>query len=226
MKLVTDQRQHSGFSRISFEYLQGLQANNNRDWYNANKSTFKDHLEAPFAGVLEELTKRLEGSAFPMRGSKATMFRMNRDARFSKDKSPYKTSISGLLTQTGTKSENGVLIYLHLDLDGGFIASGAYQPSGPALYRIRQRIIESPDVFEAAVGTLKKAKLALDREHSLVRMPRDFITYDKHPLAWALKLKSLVVKDTLTKTAWTTGKVLERSEALVRASSPLLKILS
>jgi uncharacterized protein (TIGR02453 family) len=215
-----------GFSRHSFDFLQGLQAHNNREWFNAHRDNFRDHLETPFVHLLEHLTARLRDSDFPLSGSKATMFRMNRDTRFSNDKMPYKTAVSGLLTPSGTKSEQSVLMYLNLDLDGGFVAAGLYQPSAPALYRIRHRMLAEPEAFEAALAALARARLTLDASHALVRMPRDFNAHQDHPLAWALKLKSLIVKDSLSKSAWTTGKVLDRSEALARASADLMRFLS
>jgi uncharacterized protein (TIGR02453 family) len=225
MTIPATQAARAGFSRKAFDFLTDLQANNNRDWFNAHKQIYQTHLEAPFAQLLEDLTEQLEHSSFPMRGSKATMFRMNRDTRFSNDKLPYKTSVSGLLTPSGTKSEQSTLIYLQLDLDGGFVAGGLYQPDAPRLYRIRHRILEKEAEFETALAALDRAKLTLDTSHSLVKMPRDFTAYQDHSLAWALKLKSLIVKDTLSKTAWTTGKVLDRTNALAKASAELMKFL-
>lgn len=226
MTSVVNHATKPGFSRQSFDFLKDLQANNNREWFNAHKATYKAHLEMPFAQLLEELTRQLERSSFPVRGSKATMFRVNRDTRFSDDKMPYKTSVSGLLTPSGTKSEHSNLIYLQLDLDGGFVAGGLYQPDAPTLYRIRHRILEKPAAFEAAMAAIEKAKLTLDPSHSLVKMPRDFTAHQDHPLAWVLKLKSLIVKDTLSKSAWRTGKVLDRSDALARAAADLMLFLT
>ncbi|MEL6700467.1 MAG: DUF2461 family protein, partial [Pseudomonadota bacterium] len=94
--------QPHGFTDKSFEFLEGLAANNDRDWFNEHKPTFQEYLETPFANLLEALSNRLADADVTLEGSKKTMFRMNRDVRFSEDKSPYKTAVSGLLTRDGT----------------------------------------------------------------------------------------------------------------------------
>lgn len=79
------------FDPRAFELLDALAANNEKAWYDANRPEFEAELRVPFAQMLEAITERLEGSIAPLIGSKRTMFRQNRDVRFSKDKSLYKT---------------------------------------------------------------------------------------------------------------------------------------
>ena len=82
----------TGFSTESFAFLRELGENNNRDWFNENKAQFTAHLEQPFADLLEALSNRLSDARRPLSGGKSTMFRMNRDVRFSKDKTMPATS--------------------------------------------------------------------------------------------------------------------------------------
>ena len=84
------------FDIQSFDFLQDLSANNDRDWFHAHKTVFATRLERPFIHLLEALSNRLQDAPRPMSGGKATVFRMNRDVRFSEDKRPYKTNLSGL----------------------------------------------------------------------------------------------------------------------------------
>jgi uncharacterized protein (TIGR02453 family) len=85
----------------AFAFLENLAANNDREWFNANKKTFATELERPFVHLLETLSARLADASRPLSGGKTTVFRMNRDVRFSDDKRPYKTNLSGLLTPSG-----------------------------------------------------------------------------------------------------------------------------
>jgi len=91
----------NGFTDRSFAFLAGLEKNNNAEWFNENKAVFKDSLERPFAEVLEEVSSRLSEAPVPLRGSRTTMFRMNRDVRFSADKSPYKDRRRGAADPVG-----------------------------------------------------------------------------------------------------------------------------
>lgn len=77
-------------SNAGFSLLAELTQNNNRDWYNEHKVDFKDKVIEPFAAILETISERLMALDMDFRGGPRTVFRMNRDVRFSKDKTPYK----------------------------------------------------------------------------------------------------------------------------------------
>ncbi|MEL6107237.1 MAG: DUF2461 family protein, partial [Planctomycetota bacterium] len=83
----------SHLSQDAFELLEGLAANNNREWFMPRKTQFKEQLQEPFAEILEQATKKMRRAKLPMSGGKHTMFRIYRDVRFAKDKSPYKENI-------------------------------------------------------------------------------------------------------------------------------------
>lgn len=210
------------FAPMSFELLEELAENNNKDWYDAHKAEFEAKLRAPFAEVLEAVTARLEGSISPLTGSKKTMFRQNRDIRFSKDKSPYKTSVSGLLTPSGTKKEMNGVLYIHLDATGGFMATGFYQLATSKLGLIRERIVERPKRFSQMLGSLAEHDLDLDRASSLTRMPKGFEAHDGHEHAAYIKLKNFLVLEDLPKSAWTSGDVVDRATHLALASADFL----
>lgn len=75
-------------------------------------------MEGPFLDLLKALTERLSDAGVPLRGNPYAVFRMNRDMRFTEDKSPYRTSISAVLTPSGTKEEDGGLLYVQMDRKG------------------------------------------------------------------------------------------------------------
>ncbi|MGR3434338.1 MAG: DUF2461 domain-containing protein [Shimia sp.] len=198
------------FAPRAFALLEGLAETNEKAWYDAHKAEFEAELRAPFAQVLEAATAWLDGTIHPLVGSKKTMFRQNRDVRFSKDKSPYKTSVSGLMTPSGTKSEAAGVVYLHLDATGGFVAAGFHQFPTAKLGQIRDRIVDQPGRFQQTLDALAERGLDLDRGNGLTRMPKGYEDQSDGPHAEYLKLKSFLVMQPLDRAAWTEGDVVDR----------------
>ena len=88
----------SGFSKTTFEFLRNLEINNNREWWLQNTQDFESNVRLPFLHLIDGLSAEMESNGVGLSGGSNTIFRMNRDTRFSHDKSSYKTFISGLLT--------------------------------------------------------------------------------------------------------------------------------
>lgn len=211
-----------GFSDASFAFLSQLEHNNNRDWFNANKSRFKSDVEAPFIDLLEALSNRLTDAKRPLMGGKSTMFRMNRDVRFSEDKSPYKTNVGGLLSPTGTKSELAGIVYVHLDKKGGFTVAGFYNLSPKQLGPMRDAMVERAEALDQVLSALHATGRDLDRSMSLSSMPKGFTEHAEHRHADVIKLKSLMVRQDIPKEDWLSGDVIDHVEALARDCMPLL----
>jgi uncharacterized protein (TIGR02453 family) len=211
-----------GFSPAGFAFLDDLSRNNNRDWFASNKAVFERCLETPFVRLLEALSNRLSDMDRPLSGGAATVFRMNRDIRFSADKRPYKTNLSGILTPSGTKREAGGLVYLHLDSSGGFAAAGFYNLSPAELGPIRDAMVETPEGFDLVKESLAKAGRDLDRTDSLTSMPKGFSQHSEHRHAAEIRLKSLMVRQPLPKESWLAGDVADHVEKLARDAAALL----
>jgi len=215
----------SGFTAEAFRFLEALEANNDRAWFKANQATFEAALRAPFAATLQAISTRLAGTSVPFAGGAETMFRLQRDIRFSRDKTPYKTHVSGLLTRHGAKDEDGSLVYLHLDRTGGFAAAGRYMPATDALARIRDRIVAAPAALERMLAALEGNGLALGQGDRLKAMPRG---YSEAADAWYadhLKLKSWMVRHALEPADWLEDRIAgEVADFAVRAA-PLLDFL-
>jgi uncharacterized protein (TIGR02453 family) len=210
------------FNVGSFAYLKNLAANNDRDWFAANKGIFAARLERPFSHLLETLGNRLADAPKPLTGGRATVFRMNRDVRFNADKRPYKTSLSGLLTASGTKAEAGGIVYVQFDAAGGFAAAGFHRLSPARLGPIRDAMIAQAEEFAAIKAGLTRAGRDLDRHDSLTAMPRGFAEHADHSHAAEIRLKSLILREDLGRRLWLSGDVVDRVEALARAAMPLL----
>lgn len=210
------------FSIESFAFLDGLAVNNNREWFNEHKKTFKTALEAPFIDLLGALSNRLEDAPRPLSGGKQTMFRFNRDVRFSEDKSPYKTNVSGLLTPSGTKSELAGLVYLHLEADVGFVSAGYFNLSPKQLLPVREAMIESAERFDIVLESLAKCDRHLADYGSLSSMPRGFSEHAAHRHAEHIKRKSILIKEDIPTKDWISGAVIDTAERLARDAMPLL----
>ncbi len=206
----------------AFELLEDLAANNHKDWYAQHREEVEIYLRDPFARVLEEATQRLAQTKVPLAGGSKTIFRQHRDVRFSKDKSPYSTHVSGLLTPSGTKSEQEGLLFLQLDSSGGIIACGFYKLKADELAGIRDRMLEQPDLFSRVLEDLDEAFLALSDEDKLTKMPRGYEAHNKHLLAEYLKLKSLIAQTSLTREVWMSGDIVDRIVEVAKGCESLL----
>lgn len=124
----------------TLKFLKQLAKNNQKEWFDANRKTYeacKTEFESVVKSVIEKCSafdKELSGLE-----AKKCMFRINRDVRFSKDKSPYKSNM-GASINPGGKKEMGAGYYIHIEPGKSFLAGGCYMPEAPALAKIRQEI--------------------------------------------------------------------------------------
>jgi len=207
------------------EFFAELSANNNRDWYLEHKSLYDKAVRAPFVSLLEEVSSRLALEGLQLSGGAHTVFRLNRDVRFSPDKSPYKTHIAAVINESGSKNPAEPLVYVHLDSTGGFLAAGLWQPDNEKLRVFRNRMIEDSSEFSGLLDALSDSELELDRSHSTKVMPRGFADYASHPHADFVKLKNLIVRNELTSDQWTQEGIVEDVVDFVRRALPLLRYL-
>lgn len=179
-------------SKDTLQFLDDLKANNNRDWFLENKKRYeafkKDYqqLVADFLDAMKPMDPSLE-----MLEVKNCTFRINRDIRFSKDKSPYKSHI-GVWLSSGAKGMNRSGYYIHLEKGASFIAGGLYCPEAEDLKKMRKEIAYFHDDLEAILDdtNFKKEFKDFDRneKNTLKNPPRG---YEKeHPAIEFLKLKS------------------------------------
>lgn len=210
----------------AIDFFSGLEENNNRDWFQANKKTYEDAVKKPFVSLIEEISRLWEVPGVPLRGGANTIFRINRDVRFSNDKSPYKPHISGLLTTSGSKNPAEPLVYLHMDAKGGFLAAGLWQPDTERLGHFRTRIIDEEEAFTELVSNLGAEGLSLDRSSATKMMPRGFADYAGHPHSDYIKLKNLIVRRDLSPKDWSSDSLVNSILRFMKESLPLLRFVS
>ncbi len=123
----------TGFGPKALPFFEALKFHQSREWFEENRSLYENDVLVPMVALIDDLTAAFTKRKIPLRGDgKRSIFRLNRDIRFSKDKSPYKTHAGAVMTRSGSKKDNG-LLYIHIDPTGCFTAAGFYMPEAPAL---------------------------------------------------------------------------------------------
>jgi len=145
------------FTADFIQFLRELPANNNRDWFLENKKRYEKSVKIPFERFISDLIDELkkEDSRLKEITAKECIFRINRDVRFSKDKSPYKIHVSALISPAGRKSANGFGIYIELSGEHARLYSGAYMPSPEFLRQIREKIYNEPEQLDELISDKK-----------------------------------------------------------------------
>lgn len=179
-------------TKEAVQFLNDLIANNSTDWMHANKKRYENYKKDYhnyIAGILAEM-KPLDKSLEPLEVKNCT-FRINRDIRFSKDKSPYKTNIGVWFTQNKFR-KNSPGYYIHFEKGNSFIAGGVWCPEPEELKRIRKEIAFFHEDLEAIVDNKMFKKefgaITRDENNTLKKAPKDFEA--NHPAIEFLKLKS------------------------------------
>jgi len=212
----------NGFTEATFRWFVGLEEHNDSAWFAETRDAFTEHVDDPFMHLLQDVTATLSTTPAALVGGPATMFRMNRDVRFSADKSPYNPFRAGLFTPSGTKSESAGLVYLRLDSTGGLLAGGLYKPSTSQLEPRRQAILADPGGSAHVIAELADGGLQLDRSEVVKTMPRGYVQHSGHPQADLLRLKQYVVTRPLAKQAWLDDNIGDEIAAFAVAIAPLL----
>jgi uncharacterized protein (TIGR02453 family) len=167
-----------GFSAAAVTFFRGLAANNTREWWLAHKAEFESTIQEPLESLLAALPEPYEGFR---------PFRMNRDVRFSKDKSPYKTAHSAV------QNDRGSVRYVHFDADGLLVAAGSHMMAPDQLERFRAAVdAPAPGLaLQEAIAAAEAAELEVTPggQEPLVTAPRG---YDKdHPRIELLRMKGI-----------------------------------
>lgn len=174
------------FTPDFIQFLRELPANNNRDWFLENKKRYEKSVKIPFEKFIGVFIDQLKKEDSRLKGitAKECIFRINRDVRFSKDKSPYKIHVSALISPTGRKSVHRFGIYIELSAEHVRLYSGAYMPNSEFIQKIREKIYENPERLEKLVADKKfKENFGEIRGEQNKRINKPFSEIaDKHPL--------------------------------------------
>jgi uncharacterized protein (TIGR02453 family) len=183
--------------KFILDFLTDLQQNNNREWYHANKARYKEAHEM-FLDEVQAIINRLQPHDPSLLGLTAgeAAFRIYRDVRFSKDKTPYKTHFGAFMAQGGRKSNRGGY-YIHVSNDDPFLAAGVWSPPKESLQAIRQEIVFRPAEINKIIAEKEKLGYSMYEADKLKRGPKGFP--DEGPFTELLKYKHILLSRNLEK---------------------------
>ncbi|MCS6916201.1 MAG: DUF2461 domain-containing protein [Chitinophagales bacterium] len=210
----------------TFRFLSQLKKNNNRKWFETNRSRYLRIREGvlQLTAVLLERMKTFDPSLTHTR-PESCLFRIHRDIRFTNDKSPFKTHIGVAISSKG-KNFPGAGYYLHLEPGNSFAAGGCWFPDAHQLYQIRQeidynyrdfiQILQSPSFRSFFTG--------LDDDHKLTRPPKGYAA--DHEAIELLKLKSFTCSAPLPQSLVTSPQLARRVTQVFAAMYPFIQFLN
>ena len=211
-----------------FDFLSDLKQNNNRDWFQANKDRYENDVKEPlltFIAAFAERAPEISTSIMAMpRVSGGSLFRIYRDVRFSKDKTPYKTGAGIHFRHKRGKDVHAPGYYLHLEPGEVFAGSGIWKPNTETVTRIRRKIAEHPDQWLLIIKDKKFQKTFRLGGGSLKRPPKGFDP--EHPLIDDLKRKDYLASITLNEKIVCESNFLDYYVDLCKTAAPFMEFLT
>jgi uncharacterized protein (TIGR02453 family) len=209
------------------DFLKDLKENNNKEWFETHRKAY-ENAKKNIIDFTAELIKNyaLIDPTIAHLQPKDCLFRINRDVRFSADKSPYKTNM-GISVSKGAKKLNLAGYYIHLQPNECFVAGGMYMPMPPELKKIREEIDYNFDKFQTILEnpTFKQMYGNLVKENlSLSRVPKGYEA--DNPAAEFLKLKGFIATQKLTDAEVLSDDFVEEISEKMRALQPLITFLN
>ena len=216
------------FSNEFFGFLAELKLNNNREWFQANKARYEALVRDPlvdfvadFGGYLREINPHFVADPRPTGGS---IFRIYRDVRFSKDKSPYKTQAAIHFRHEMGREVHGPGYYLHLEPGEVYAGVGLWHPSSGSLSKIRDTIVGNPERWKRTMASDEFAAVYQIEGDSLKRAPKG---YDPdHPLIDDLKRKDFVAATQFTEEDACAPDFIDAYADTCRRAGPFMEFLT
>lgn len=141
------------FSEEYHKFFKGLARNNKKEWFDKNRKIYDHYVKAPFYAFVEEMIVRIHAdNPDVLINAKEAIFRINRDIRFSKDKTPYKTHMAALISPGGRKARDTPGFYFQFGYSGIRIYSGVHQVQKEKLYQIRSHLAENLSAFDKIIN--------------------------------------------------------------------------
>ncbi len=215
------------FTSRTLAFLRDLAKNNDRDWFAANKERYEEHVLDPALRFIADFGPRLEriGPRFVAdpRRSGGSLFRIHRDTRFSKDKSPYKTSIGIRFGHEVGRDVHAPCFYLHVEPKASFAGMGIWKPDGPALARVRDAIVADPDGWKRVAHGKKLGGRLQQGGEVLARPPRG---YDPdHPHVDDLRRKDFTLHALLPDEDVVSAQLATQAARVFQAGAPFVRFL-
>jgi uncharacterized protein (TIGR02453 family) len=210
-----------------FDFLAELADHNDREWFAANRDRYEAHVLEPALAFIEDFAFRLPEISPHLRADPrrtgGSLFRIHRDTRFSKDKTPYKTHVGINFRHARAKEIDAPGLYLHLAPGDVFAGGGLWRPDTQTAHRIREAIAADPDGWRRATREPPFSDRFQIHGEQLKRVPS---TFDReHESADDLRRKGWVGSVTLDQETATTPGFLDEYTHLCEGLAPLLRFI-
>ena len=219
-----------GFTPGALQFLADLAENNDRAWFQPRKADYERLIKGPFEALCVALADRFAARGLPLRADPArSPFRIYRDVRFSKDKSPYKTAQGAQFPWQGAapagRTNVGVGGYFHLEPGSIFVGGGMWHPESAVLAAFRERLDQDPaSVLGAIEDERFRRVFGSVSGESLVRNPRGYPP--DHPHGELLRLKDVIFSRRLSDADVFSPELPDRIAADLDAARPVLRLLA
>jgi uncharacterized protein (TIGR02453 family) len=216
----------AGFPAEAMKFFRGLEKNNQREWFQPRKEIFDMHVKAPMVALVQAINQSMATFAPEyITTPEHAIYRIYRDTRFSKDKTPYKTHIAASFKKRG----------LHKHAAGGFyfgvshkeigIAGGVYMPGPQELLAIRTHLAENHASIQKLLANAKVRRLVGDlKGEALTRVPKGFAR--DHPAADLIRMKQWHFWLTLDPALATTSKLFTEIVDRFKTMLPVIEFLN
>lgn len=218
---------YAGFEQDTISFLEELSANNNRDWFKANKSRYEEQVLDVALRFIQSMQEPLAELAphfvaLPTRVG-GSLMRVYRDTRFSRNKLPYKTNIGIQFRHEQARDVHSPGYYVHIDPTEVFVGAGMWRPEPEALHAIRERIAFKSMDWQRAVGDRGFRRHFVLGGESLKRPPRGFSK--DHKLIEDIKRKSFIAIKNMDAGDCLHPQFQRRVETAFKAATPYMKFL-
>ena len=212
----------------TLKFINGLKNNNNREWFEKHRPQY-EAARIDFQNFIQLVIEDLQRDDNTITGTvaKECLFRINRDVRFAKDKSPYKTNFGASIKMGGKKSPFAGY-YFHLEPGASFIGGGLWMPDAADVKKVRQEIDYSLDEFLGIIGSKEFKSVYTDLfkgpDISLVTAPKG---YEKdHPAISYLKLKSFIAETAVSDDELTKATLHKKTVGAFRTLLPFIRFIN
>jgi uncharacterized protein (TIGR02453 family) len=216
----------AGFPPEGITFLRGLKRHNTREWFQPRKEIYEEKVKAPMLELVTALMQRMANFApdYIADPNKA-IYRVYRDTRFSKDKTPYKTHIAAIFKHRDLEKHSGAGFYFSVAPDEIEVGGGVYLPMPEHLLAIRNYLAENHEEFRRIAASRDVRRLFGEVSgESLSRVPKGFAA--DHPAVDLLRMKQFLLFRTLEAPLATTPKLFRELVSRFQAMAPFLEFLN
>jgi uncharacterized protein (TIGR02453 family) len=215
------------FTPKLFAYLTDLSENNDREWFKAHQDEYERYVREPALDFINDFAKPLESISpnfvADSRKVGGSLFRIQRDTRFAKDKTPYKENTGMQFRHAQAKDVHAPGFYLNIQPGECYMGAGLWRPETKAAYAIRDRIDQDPAGWKKATRGKRFTDVFTVTGESLIRPPKGYS--EDHPLIDDLKRKDFIASTRLSQKLVTSDEFLKVFADNCRRAAPFMRFL-